>query len=142
MNLFGIGKIVETVGNIADDLITTDQEKREIDLESKRIDADLIKGQHQINIAEAQHKSVFVAGWRPAIGWVGATAIAYQFILYPILNWIMSVLVATGHLQNGFEPPVLEAGALWPIMTGMLGVAGMRSFDKTKKTQTDKIRGK
>ncbi|MCP4746008.1 MAG: hypothetical protein GY874_07685 [Desulfobacteraceae bacterium] len=125
---------------IADDLITTDEERLKIALQEKIIDAQLVKGQLAINAAEAQHKSIFVAGWRPAIGWVGAVALAYQFILYPLLTWLWSYLQAKQIIDNMLSPPpVLPAEALWVIISGMLGIAGMRSYDKRKGTVTDKI---
>lgn len=141
MNLLGIGAIIEGVGRIADDLITSDEERLKIALQEKVIEAELIKGQLEINKAEAQHKSIFVAGWRPAIGWVGAIAMAYQFILYPMLTWIWSWAQAKAFLPaNLAPPPTLPSDALWVIITGMLGIAGMRSFDKFKGTQTDRIK--
>lgn len=60
------------VETIADDLFTSDEERLKVALQEKGIEAELIKGQLEVNKAEAQHKSFFVAGWRPAIGWVGA----------------------------------------------------------------------
>jgi Holin of 3TMs, for gene-transfer release len=83
MTPLGLGAIVETVGNIADDLFTSDEERLKLELETYKVDAGLLQGQHAVNAAEAAHESVFVAGWRPAIGWVGAAAMAYQFLLYP-----------------------------------------------------------
>lgn len=137
MNFLGIGSIIEGVGKIADDLVTSDEERAKIALQEKQIDAALIQGQLEINKSEAQHKSVFVAGWRPAIGWVGAAALAYQFLLYPLLNW---VVVLTG---SDVTPPLLgDTQALYPIVLGMLGIGGMRSFDKARGTQTDSIRGR
>jgi hypothetical protein len=141
MNLLGIGAIVEGVGKIADDLMTSDEERMKIVLAEKVIEADLIKGQLEINKAEAQHKSIFVAGWRPAIGWTGAIAMAYQFVLYPLLIWIWAWAQAKGALPANLNaPPTLPADALWVIISGMLGIAGMRSFDKAKGTQTDRIK--
>ncbi|MCP4746191.1 MAG: hypothetical protein GY874_08630 [Desulfobacteraceae bacterium] len=140
MNILGIGTIIKSIGAIADDLITTDEERLKIALQEKIIDAQLVKGQLAINAAEAQHKSIFVAGWRPAIGWVGAVALAYQFILYPLLTWLWSYLQAKQIIDNMLlPPPVLPAEALWVIISGMLGIAGMRSYDKRKGTVTDKI---
>ena len=141
MNLLGIGTIVESVGKIADNLITSDEERLKIALQEKIVEAELVKGQLDINKIEAQHKSVFVAGWRPAIGWIGAIALAYQFILYPLLTWIWSWAQARGWVAGELNPPpTLPADALWVIITGMLGIAGMRSFDKAKGTQTDSIK--
>ena len=75
---------------------------------------------HELNIAEANHRSVFVSGWRPAIGWVGAAVIAFNYILAPIMVWLLPEST----------PPTLDLDALWPVITGMLGIAGMRSYDK------------
>ena len=136
----GIGSIINGVGKIADDLFTSDEERLKVVLQEKIVEADLVKSQLEVNKAEAQHKSIFVAGWRPFIGWVGGIAMAYQFILYPMLTWFWVLFQAKGWVpQEMSPPPVIDAEALWVVITGMLGVAGMRSFDKVKKTQTDHI---
>lgn len=136
MNLLGIGSIIEGVGKIADDLITSDEERLKVALQEKQIDAALVQGQLEINKVEAAHQSVFIAGWRPAIGWVGALALGYQFILYPLLNWL---LVLFG---SEIVPPELgDTDALYPIILGMLGIGGMRSFDKARGTNTKRIGG-
>jgi hypothetical protein len=141
MNLLGIGSIIKGIGSIADDLFTSDEERLKVALQEKGIEAERIKGQLEVNKAEAQHKSMFVAGWRPAIGWVGAISLAYQFVLYPLLAWIWSWAQAKGVLpQNLVPPPTIPADALWVIISGMLGVAGMRSFDKVKGTVTNRIK--
>ena len=141
MNLLGIGGIVEGIGKIADDLITSDEERLKIALQEKAMDVELVKGQLEINKAEAQHKNVFVAGWRPFIGWVGGIALAYQFILYPIMIWGWAFFQAKGWIpENLSPPPVFESGPLFAIITGMLGIGGMRSFDKVRKTQTEKVK--
>jgi len=94
----------------------------------------------EVNKAEAGHKSIFVAGWRPFIGWVGGFAMVYQFIGYPMMLWGWSLLQANGIVPADLSPPpMIDGSNLWPIVTGMLGIGGMRSFDKAKKTQTDKI---
>ena len=133
MNLLGIGAIVESVGKIADDLITSDKERLELELEAKRIDQAIDLAQVEVNRAEALHQSIFVAGWRPAIGWIGAIALAYQFILYPLMLWGWTYLQGTGWIPQELKaPPVLDADQLWVILSGILGIAGMRSFEKTK----------
>ena len=97
--------------------------------------------QVEINKTEAEHKSVFVAGWRPFIGWAGGCAMAYQFLLYPILVWGWTYLQAINIIPVELSaPPVINTGALYSVITGMLGIGAMRSFDKTKNTQTDSIR--
>ena len=77
MNLLGIGSIIESVGKVAGDLVTTEKERRELDLREKEIDQKTDLAQIEVNKVEAASSSVFVAGWRPAIGWNGAAAMAY-----------------------------------------------------------------
>jgi len=135
-----IAPIVETVGRVADDLFTSDEERMsaqlesdKIGLEAARIDADLIKGQQEINKIEGEHASVFVAGWRPAIGWVGVVALAYQFILYPLLTWAWAWLQAQGWVSDAVKaPPLLDVEALMVLLTGILGIASARTYEKVK----------
>jgi len=139
MNLLsmGIGSIVDTVGKIAGELITTDKERIELALEEKRIDQATDLAQMEVNKVEAAHPSLFVAGWRPAIGWIGATAMAYQFVLYPLLLWTLALAKGLEIAPVWVEPPpILPTDALWVIISGMLGIAGMRSIDKAKGVVT------
>lgn len=139
-NLLGIGSLIDGVGKIADDLFTSDEERLQIALQEQQIEAELIKGQLAINQAEAQNANVFVAGWRPFIGWVGGVALAYQFILYPLMTWAWAMLQAKGWVPTSLPPPpVLKSDELWVVVTGMLGIAGLRSFDKFKGTETNQI---
>ena len=133
MNLLGIGTVIESVGKVASDLITTDKERLEITLREKELDQRLDMAQIGVNQTEAQHSSIFVAGWRPAIGWIGAAALAYQFLLYPIMLWGWTWMQGMGWIPRELTPPpVLEADQLWVILSGILGIAGMRSFEKSK----------
>ncbi len=138
MNLLGIGAIVETVGKIADDLITSDQERaqmaleeRKLDLEAQRVAQTVDLAQTEVNKAEAGHASLFVAGWRPAIGWIGGAAMAYQFLAYPLMTWGWAVMQSRGIIPAEFAaPPVMASDQLWVILSGILGIAGMRTYEK------------
>lgn len=133
MNPLGIGAIIDSVGKVASDLITTDKERLELELEGRRIDQAIDLAQTEVNKAEASNQNLFVAGWRPAIGWVGAAAMAYQFLLYPLLVWAWVWLQAEQIVPKEVKPPpMLDTEALWVILSGMLGIAGMRSFEKTR----------
>lgn len=133
MNFLGIGTVIESVGKVAGDLITTDKERMQLELEGRKLDQAIDMAQIGVNNTEAQHASVFVAGWRPAIGWIGAAAMAYQFLLYPMLTWVWALAQANGYLPAGTQPPpVLDADQLWVILSGILGIAGMRSFEKSR----------
>lgn len=134
MNFLGIGAVIESVGKVADDLITSDKERMELELEGRRIDQAADLAQIETNRVEAQHNSVFVSGWRPAIGWIGAAALAYQFLLYPLLIWIWSLAQAKGWIPAELKaPPILDSDALWVILSGILGIAGMRTAEKIKQ---------
>ena len=140
MNPLALGGIVQAIGKIADDLVTTDKERldaelelRRLGLEAAKIEADLVRGQLEVNRAEAASSSLFVAGWRPAIGWIGAVALGYQFLLYPLLVWAWALLQARGLVPGNLQPPpMLDTDALWVVLSGMLGIAGLRSVEKVK----------
>lgn len=106
----------------------------------------LLMGQVEINKAEAQHKSLFVAGWRPAIGWVGAVSLAMAYIPKAIVMTAMwtyqcyAIIHSTPSADISFleVPPFPDLGVMDVIglLGSMLGIAGMRSYDKTKGVAT------
>jgi drug/metabolite transporter (DMT)-like permease len=81
-----------------------------------------------VNAEEAKHSSLFVAGWRPFIGWCCGFAVAYQYVITPLALWIAAI--SGFHLPT---PPRLD-DILWELMFGMLGMGALRSFDKIKGT--------
>lgn len=94
----------------------------------KELDAELQRSlaQTNINAIEAANPSLFVSGWRPAVGWIGVAALGYQYLLRPLLPW---VLTTVGHPVP--ELPGLDSG-LFELVSLMLGLGGLRSFDKAK----------
>ena len=136
-----IGGIIEAVGKIADDLVTSDKERLEAEIElqkvgveAAKVGASLALGQMDVNAVEAQNRNWFVAGWRPALGWVGAMAMAYQFLLYPLLVWLWALMQARGWVPVALAaPPMLDTDALWVILSGMLGIGGFRTLEKVKR---------
>lgn len=94
------------------------------DKEAERIHQEMVS-QMEVNKAEAGHRSIFVAGWRPACGWVGATGLGYSFILEPLMSWVAKVIF---HYGGTF--PVLDTASLMVLTTGMLGFGGIRAFEK------------
>jgi len=129
----GIGGIVETVGKVADDLFTSDEERAKADLDAYRAESERMGGQVKINKIEAASQSLFVSGWRPAVGWCGVFAMAYQFVLYPFLTWGWSAMQAAGLISIGLlPPPMLDTDALWVILTGILGLGTARTVERIK----------
>ena len=97
--------------------------------ELAHLDADLkmATGQMEVNKAEAQHHSIFVAGWRPAIGWVCAAAFAFKFVVGPSAAVLMSM---AGH---PIVLPEFDFSEMSTILLGMLGLGTLRTVEKIKK---------
>ena len=86
---------------------------------------ELAKGQLEVNKVEAAHKSLFVAGWRPFIGWICGLGLLYNVLIAQILSiW--------------FTVPEVDPALLTPVLMGMLGMGAMRSYEKTKKVAREK----
>jgi hypothetical protein len=98
----------------------------------------LLVGQLEINKAEAASSSVFVAGWRPMIGWTCGFALAYNFILYPFLKFAVLVVVMKYPAVMLPEFPVLNTAELMTVLMGMLGLSGMRTFEKLNDVARNK----
>lgn len=83
--------------------------------------------QLEINRTEAAHRSVFVAGWRPFIGWTCGVAIGWTYVAQPFLTF------ALAHFGMLAELPVLDLSQMMPLLMGMLGLGGLRTFEKFKR---------
>lgn len=83
--------------------------------------------QVEVNKAEAGHRSIFVAGWRPFIGWTCGVALAYHFVIAPL------ILFGAGWAGAEIpELPEFDMESLMTVLLGMLGLGGMRTFEKAK----------
>lgn len=132
-NFNPIAGVIQAVGGVVSDLVTTDKERLAAEIELGKLGQAIDLGQIEVNKVEAASSSVFVAGWRPSIGWVGATALGYQFVLYPLLIWGWALAQAQGWIPSAFKPPpMLDTDALWVILSGLLGLAGLRTTEKIK----------
>ncbi len=80
-----------------------------------------------VNLEEAKHPSIFVSGWRPAVGWLGVVGLSMQYVIQPIVAWIV---VLTG---SDIPLPELDTEGLMTLLMSILGVAGLRTFEKVKK---------
>ena len=96
--------------------------------ELKQLEADvqLAAGQLGINQVEAAHPSIFVSGWRPAVGWVCVTGLTYSFLGYPLISWLSTMIDVP-------VPPDLDLGALITLLGGMLGLGSLRTLEKIKR---------
>ena len=124
-----VNALIGPVSGLLDKFIEDKDQKnalaQEIATMSERHAHEALKGQLEINKVEAAHKSLFVAGWRPAIGWVCMLGLLYNTIIANVLSiWI--------------EVPEVDTTLLVPVMMGMLGLGAMRSYEKVNHVSREK----
>jgi len=93
-------------------------------IKGKELDPkELLEIQTKINEIEAQHRTIFVAGWRPFIGWICGIALMYNFVIRDLFIWVV---------KPESIPPALQMEHLMTVLLGMLGLGGLRTFEKIK----------
>ena len=117
---------LKQVASVIDSIHTSEEEKLDKKILMQRIQQKLAEKQLDVNVKEAGHRSIFVSGWRPFIGWCGGFALAFEFILSPAVEW------CSKFAGLNLTAPEIQTGPLLAIVTSMLGVAGLRSFEKSK----------
>lgn len=120
-----VGGIIGTVGKVADDLFTSDEERMKAELDAYSAETSRLNGQVEINKVEAASSSLFISGGRPFILWICGVAFAYSSIVEPLLRFGSKVLF--GYMG---EFPVIDTTLTMQILLGILGLGAMRSFDK------------
>lgn len=142
MDIAGLGSIFDFGSKVLDKIFPDPVKAQEAKLELFKlqqsgeltrlaVDADLAKGQLEVNKEEAKNSSLFVSGWRPGIGWICGLAFAMNFVVGPLATF--SYAAYTGHVLLW---PTLDVGAFMPVLLGMLGLGGLRSYDKKQGTST------
>ena len=128
--MIGLASLVGPIVNKFVDRIPDGNERARAkeSLERELVDAanSVMLAQTEINKAEAAHKSIFVAGWRPFIGWVCGVGIAWSMVVQPVAQWAM---IAWG---DGTELPTIDTSYLMELVTARLGMSGLRTFEKMK----------
>lgn len=119
-----IDKLIEPVSNILDKFIADKDLKIKLQHELNQELHKANMAQIEVNKTEAQHRNVFVAGWRPFTGWICASALAYHFILEPIIVFFLATQSITLQL------PQFDMGSLLTVLMGMLGLGGLRTYEK------------
>lgn len=122
-----LGSLIQPVTDLISEAITDKDKAAEIAYKVSTLAAtqahEEVMGQLAVNKAEAESGSMFVGGWRPAVGWVCVAALALNFIVTPMFGPVIeaytSIIMAP-----------LQTGEMMPILLGMLGLGGMRTFEK------------
>ncbi len=116
-----VAGIIDKVADKIDDFTLDKEEKAQLIQE-------INKAQIEVNKVEANSNSLFVSGWRPFVGWTCGVALCYHFVLQPFLTF---VLYSFG---QQITLPTFDMGTLTTILMGMLGLGGLRSYEKVKKS--------
>ena len=93
---------------------------------------ELAKAQIEVNRTEASSSSMFVAGWRPAVGWICAMGLGFNFICVPLGNFVLALNEST------IVIPALDVSQMMPVLMGILGLGAYRTFEKTKGVARNK----
>lgn len=130
MNPLLLGPLFELGGKIIDRMFPDPAKKAEAELELLKLaqsgDLQQVLGQLQINAKEAEHPSIFVAGWRPFVGWTSGFGLVYATIGHNVLTWISAI-------YKWMPPPAVDTDTLLYVLGAMLGIGGLRTLEKVKK---------
>jgi hypothetical protein len=125
-----IDLLIPAVSSILDKFIPDADEKQklahEIATMSQKMAHESAMAQIEVNKEEAKHRTVFVAGWRPFTGWACSFALAYHFLVQPMLTFLLSIYGITVNL------PEFDMSSLMTVLMGMLGLGGLRTYEKVK----------
>ena len=131
-----IEALIGPVMGLLDKIIPDPTEKarlaHEIATLAERQAHEIAKSQIEVNRTEAASSSMFVAGWRPAVGWICAVGLGFNFICVPIGNFVLAVNESTIII------PALDVSEMMPVLMGMLGLGAYRTFEKTKGVARDR----
>lgn len=131
-----LSQLIAPVSGLLDKFIedkdTKNKLAHEISTMAERHAQELAKGQLEVNKVEAAHKNMFVAGWRPAVGWVCVAGMAGNFIIIPLANFTLALA------GSAVSIPLIALSEMMPVLMGMLGLGAMRTVEKAKGVQREK----
>lgn len=133
---FLTGGAIKAVAEVVDKFVTTDEEEIRLEIEQKKLEyqfkdkliqhlSEVDKAQSEINKVEAASSRLFIAGWRPALGWVCVLCFFYSSIIYPIASPYLELYQ-------------LDTNIMMSILMGMLGLGSMRTLEKIKNVEKNR----
>ena len=130
------GPLLDMAGKVLDRVIpdkaAAERAKLELAAIAQTQEFQLALEQIRVNVEEAKHPSIFIAGWRPFIGWTCGFAFVYSYLLLPFLMFLAYLFGSPETIAQLTKLPTLDLGAMLPVLLGMLGLAGMRTAEKVK----------
>ena len=127
-----IGPVTGLLDKFIEDKDTKNAIAFELSTMAEKHAQELAKGQLDVNKVEAAHKNLFVAGWRPAVGWVCCLGMAGNFLIIPLANFALALS------SSPITIPLIETSEMMPVLMGMLGLGAMRTVEKTKNVQRER----
>lgn len=121
-----IDKLIGPISKILDKFVADKDLKVKLEHELKNELHRANLAQVEVNKIEAAHRTVFVAGWRPFTGWSCAIALTYHFIIEPVIVFILAI----NNIQ--VQLPTFDMASLLTVLMGMLGLGGLRTYEKSK----------
>ena len=122
-----IDKFFKPISDLIGKAIPDKTKRMELEASIKSQMIDLQKSQNEINLAQAKHGSIFVAGARPAIMWVCAIGLFVNFFILPLMTWFTALFAPEINMPN-----FVDTGELISLTIALLGMGGLRSWEKTK----------
>ena len=128
-----IDRLINPISNLLDKLIPDkdlkEQLAHDIATMAERHSHNIIKEQIEVNKIEASNKSLFVSGWRPAVGWTCCLGLAGNFLVIPFSNFVMALA------GSDIVIPLIDVSTMMPVLMGMLGLGTMRTIEKINNVQ-------
>jgi hypothetical protein len=120
-----VGPVTGLLDKFIEDKDTKNKLAHEIATMAEKQAHEAAMAQVAVNQEEAKHRSIFVSGWRPFVGWICAVALGYHFVLHPVIlfaaGWAGAVIP---------ELPAFDMDSLMTVLLGMLGLGGLRTYEK------------
>ncbi|WP_027709236.1 3TM-type holin [Zooshikella ganghwensis] len=115
----GLAEPIDAIGNVLDKVTTSDAERMQAEILLERLRQQPQVLQVELNKLESQHRSLFVAGWRPFIGWVCGLGLTFTFLINPIVQWV-----------SGKPGPHLPFDIMTELVLALLGLGTLRTAEK------------
>ena len=125
-----LDKLIGPISTLLDKVIPDADERHRLAFEistlAEKQAHEIAQAQIAVNREEATSHSIFVAGWRPMVGWVCCAGLATNYLLVPVCNFILTIT------ESPITVPPLDLSEMMPVLLGMLGLGGLRTWEKTK----------
>jgi len=121
----GISGVLQGVKGLISEFHMDPAKAAELEIKLLKVQHEMEKAQVEVNMQEAKHPDWRVAGWRPATGWICALGLAYQALIQPLMSWVAI-------LAELPVPPAIDTSLLTTVLLGMLGLGGIRAYEKMK----------